>query len=237
MHPITEWFYSAPTDGSTVRRGDPLGMRGIAEDMAEWLAPGLSNRTMDGRWISIACWAVWQGGEAWRALHSHAGDDALASRQGAAELYSWIRPLEVLWIARTVATTGDRGLGRQLPGVQAMRHWIDHGESGERFGFAARSYERYRFTGAYGGYRVALRSLPGLTIDGDGWRLGALGKQLAEVVQARVRCPQYHKAKRGRDRVRKTIGLMHSIGGALGNLAFRPYWLRRRPSLPTSGSA
>ena len=58
--PMDEWFYSAPIDAVAVRRGDNWGMRAIAEEMAEQLAPGLSNRTMGGRRISIICWAVGQ---------------------------------------------------------------------------------------------------------------------------------------------------------------------------------
>lgn len=220
--PMTEWFYSAPIDALAVRRGDPLGMRAIADEMAERLAPGLSNRTMDGRWISIICWAVGQGNCAWRALHGHAGDEAVTSRQAMAELYSWIRPLEVLWIARTVSMTKDAGQGRQLPGVQAARQWISLKEASERFGFAAQSYERYRFTGVYGGYRVLLRSLPNLTTNGDGWRLDKLGQKIAREVQERVRCPEYHIARKG------------------PRLSPEDYWLRvfdwrndKQPCLPT----
>ncbi|CAB3800654.1 hypothetical protein [Pararobbsia alpina] len=194
---MTEWFYTAPLDAFAIRRGDPLGMRAIAEDMADQLAPGLSNRTMDGRWISIVCWAVGQGYEAWRALNGHASADSIALPKAADEVYSWIRPLEALWIARTVYLTEDAGRGRQLPGLQAARRWLDHDESKDRFGFSESSYERYRFTGAYGGYRVLLRSLPGLTVGGDGWRLDKVGQTLAHSVQERVRCTTVHRGKKG----------------------------------------
>lgn len=172
-------------------------MRAIAEDMADQLAPGLSNRTMDGRWISIVCWAVGQGYEAWRALNGHASADSIAPAKAASEIYAWIRPLEALWIARTVRLTEDEGRGRQLPGVQATRRWLKHEESNERFGFSEASYERYRFTGVYGGYRVLLRSLPGLTVGGDGWRLDKVGQTLARTVQERVRCTKVHRGKKG----------------------------------------
>src|SRR6266567_8984589 len=180
--PITEWFYTAPLEDTPFRRGDPLGMRAVAEEMAEVLAPGLSNRTMDGRWISIMCWALQQSHFAWRALRSVDDDGSVVTREAAKELYSWLRPLEMLWVARTVAKTKDRGKGRQLPGVRAVRHWLDGEVGRERFGFAPSSYARYRFTGVYGAYRVALRSLRGLTVRGDGWCLDSLGRQLSEVV-------------------------------------------------------
>jgi hypothetical protein len=193
-----EWFYSSPIEDISVRRGDPLGMRALAEDMAEMLAPGLSNRTIDGRWLSILCWAVNQAYSARQALGVVKDDGAIASPQAARELYRWLRPLEILWVARTVKATDDRGKGRQLPGVRALRRWIDNEFRPSRFGFEPSAYDRYRFTGLYGAYRVALRSLPGLTIGRDGWRLDMLGRCLAEVVQEHVRCGQTHRVTKGR---------------------------------------
>lgn len=193
-----EWFYTAPLEDIAVRRGDPLGMRAVAEDMAEVLAPGLSNRTMDGRWLSIMCWALQQSYSAWQALGAIDDDGHLVTREAAQEVYSWLRPLELLWLARTVAKTKDRGKGRQLPGVRAVRHWIDGDVDRERFGFAPSSYAQYRFTGVYGAYRVALRSLPGLTIGGDGWRLSPLGCELAEVVYGEVQCGRMHRRRKGK---------------------------------------
>jgi hypothetical protein len=194
----TEWFYSAPLEDTSVRRGDPLGMRAIAEEMAEVLAPGLSNRTVDGRWISIICWALKQSYSAWRALGNVDDDGSVVTPQAATELYSWLRPLEMMWVARTVRTGKNLGKGRQLPGVRAVRYWIDGDMGCDRFGFAPSSYARYRFTGIYGAYRVALRSLPGLTVGGDGWRLGPLGLQLSDVVQKEVRCTQTHSRTKGK---------------------------------------
>jgi hypothetical protein len=70
----------------------------------------------------------------------------------ARNIYSWVRPLELLWIARTVAKTGDRGKGRQLRGVRPVRHWVNGDVQREPFGFAPDSYRRYRFTGMYGAW-------------------------------------------------------------------------------------
>lgn len=198
MIPKMEWFYTAPVEAFAVRRGDPLGMRAVADDMAEWLVPGLSNRTLDARWISIMCWAVGRGHAAWRAFHSVQDDSAALSREATNELYAWVRPLEILWVARAIAATDAQGADqrRQLPGVQAARRWLRNPKA-ESFGFTRDAYERYRFTGVYGGYRIALRNLPGLTIGGDGWRLDNLGKQLAEVVQAHVQYVQVGRPRPG----------------------------------------
>ena len=88
----TEWFYTAPLEDTSVRRGDPLGMRAVAEEMAEVLAPGLSNRTLDGRWISIMCWALQQSYSAWQALGAVDDDGSVVTREAAKKLYSWLRP-------------------------------------------------------------------------------------------------------------------------------------------------
>ena len=171
-----------------MRRGDPLGMRHVAEEIAELLAPGLSNRTMDARWLSIMCWALEHAHPAWRKFGPGADDGAVASRDAARSLYTWIRPLELLWIARTFKATSDHVTERrQLPGVQAVRRWVEGRAPAVHFGMFPESYARYRFTGVYGAYRVALRSLPGLTIGGDGWRLVNHGKTLAEIVRGSVR--------------------------------------------------
>jgi hypothetical protein len=76
-------------------------------------------------------------------------DGHVATREAAREIYSWLRPLELLWLAGTVAKTDDRGKGHQLPGVRAIRYWIDGDVARERFGFVATSYAQYRFSGAY----------------------------------------------------------------------------------------
>ena len=52
------WFFSAPYEAPMVRRGDPLGLRLAAARYAEALAPGLSNRTLDARWLTICAWML-----------------------------------------------------------------------------------------------------------------------------------------------------------------------------------
>jgi hypothetical protein len=52
------WFYTSPLERFGERRGDPLGFRPIADEIADALVPGLSNGTQDGRWLTIVCWIL-----------------------------------------------------------------------------------------------------------------------------------------------------------------------------------
>ena len=192
------WFYSAPLEDVAVRRGDPLGMRGLAEQFAEELAPGLSNRTTDARWFTILSWCLEQGYAAWRLHGEGRGDGRLSTRAAMRSLYAWIRPLEALWLARTVNASEEAGKGRQLPGVRAVRRWLDDRRSPERFGFSSSSYDRYRFTGIYGAYRIGFRMLPGLTLNGDGWRIGEAGRALAEITAQHASAARSHRRGKGR---------------------------------------
>ncbi|TDP74728.1 hypothetical protein DES47_101794 [Roseateles toxinivorans] len=189
------WFFTAPTDEVAVRRGDPLGLQAIAEDIAEKLAPGLSNRTMDARWISLLCWCLREGHSAWKAYGS--GGKASGQASIAKELYPWIKPLELLWVARAIEVTQEAGRGRQLPGIRPIRKWIEQDRRPGQFAFASSSYEQYRFTGAYGGYRAPLRALDGLTEAGAGWLPATQGLQLAEIVSAHVTSPAIYMRQRG----------------------------------------
>ena len=56
--PEQEWFVSAPYDPVRVRRGDPLGFRQTADWYADLLAPGLSNRPIDARWVTLLLWVL-----------------------------------------------------------------------------------------------------------------------------------------------------------------------------------
>jgi hypothetical protein len=184
--PESTYFFSSPEDAATERRGDPLGLRREAERYAEILAPGITNRTFDARWVSILSWVLVRANEAWRAHGGQSADASALSRDDVRQLYEWMRPLELLWVARTVVATRDQGKGRQLPGVRAVRAWVDaRGKS--RFGLEANAYERYRSTGAYGAYRTVFRSLPGLTLNGNGWLPSGSAAALARVVSRHVR--------------------------------------------------
>jgi len=192
------WFFTAPHDPVLVRRGDPLGFRLTADYFADLLVPDLSNRSMDARWFTLLSWALSNGMGGWR--HYDDRDMSVSpsrNRQAARRLYEWIRPLELLWVARTLHLTREDARGRQLPGQRAVRRWLeDRSDSG--FGLSMDQQVRYRQTGAYGGYRVALRRLPGLTMGGDGWQTGTVGEQLTEIVNTRIgwQSPGFDKAKR-----------------------------------------
>ena len=54
----TEYFLTEATEPIYVRRGDPLGFRPAADAFADLLAPGLSNRTYDARWLTILSWIL-----------------------------------------------------------------------------------------------------------------------------------------------------------------------------------
>lgn len=196
----SSWFFTSPLDEVAVRRGDPLGMRGIADALSEELAPGLSNRTVDGRWISILCWILGRAYPAWLEYGTTLDSGALLSRRAARDLYAWVRPLELLWVARTITSGSDAGRGRQVPGVLSLRRWLEN-PGARRFGFSPNSYELYRFNGVYGAYRNALRSLPGLTVAGGGWQLDTVGSSLAALVDRHATCGATPARKRGRQPV------------------------------------
>ena len=177
------WFFTQPEDPVLKRRGDPLGFRQATDNFANLLAPGLSNRTVDARWLTILCWILRNANELWQYYRS-GGDTSCPGdfREAAADLYTWIRPLELLWIARARELVPDHNLtGYQLPGIRAIERWFD-GTDPEHFGLSRDQLRRYRQTGVYGAYRVALRCLNGLTALGDGWTIGTHGRKLATIV-------------------------------------------------------
>jgi hypothetical protein len=173
------WFFTAPYDAPMVRRGDPLGLRLAAGRYAEVLAPGLSNRTIDARWLTLTAWMLVMANDVWRRRGNAA--PAGLSRSAAREIFEWMEPLELLWVARTLSLAKPKG--RQLPGQRAVRRWLDADQHPARFGLSPGQYRRTRFIGVYGGYRAALRGLQGMTVDGDGWRPGPVAEALARVAQ------------------------------------------------------
>jgi hypothetical protein len=191
------WFYTAPHDPILVRRGDPLGLRQATDSFADLLAPGLSNRTADARWLSLLCWILQHANEAWQ-LFDPPGSDFMPgeSRDAARQLYEWVRPLELLWVARVLRLSGDNASGVQLPGRRAVGRWLNEECKPANFAMAMDQFRRYRQTGVYGAYRVALRSIAGLTQGGDGWRPDAVGRQLANLVDGLI--PRPLSLNRGR---------------------------------------
>jgi hypothetical protein len=177
-----EWFFTSPYDPSIVRRGDPLGLRLIAARYADTLAPGLSNRTIDARWLTLTAWMLVQANNVWRRRGNSVSGPL--SRPAARDLFDWLEPMELLCVARTLSL--DESKGRQLPGQRAVRRWLENGKSSRRFGMSFAQYRRQRSIGVYGAYRVALRALPGMTINGDGWRPDRIAGLLSSVAQKRL---------------------------------------------------
>ena len=185
-----EWFVSAPYDPIATRRGDPLGFRQAADWYANLLAPGLSNRTVDARWITILLWVLDKANGAWQQWN---GGGAIGTAALAREYYELVKPLELLWVARTETMCQGKGGRRQLPGIRAVRCWLADRDLA-RFGMSADQYRRYRQTGIYGAYRVVLRGALGLTRNRDGWRPERECLDLTRVVEKDV--PKIASAKR-----------------------------------------
>ena len=170
------FLFTAPWDPVVVRRGDALGLRALADQFADALAPGLSNRVTDGRWVTILAWCLARSDEVFRA----SGGRAVETRIQLGERYAWLRPLELMWVARTISLAPEGGRDRALAGQRRVGPWCkDDKRSADRFGMSIDQFRAYRQTGMYGGYRVAFREWPGMSLLGDGWRPGAGTIELA----------------------------------------------------------
>lgn len=175
-----QWFVSAPYDPVRVRRGDPLGFRQTADWYADLLAPGLSNRTIDARWVTLLLWVLQKANGVWQHFHDGATlDNATAVRA----YYEWVKPLELLWVARAATHCDGNGRGRQLPGIRGVNRWLESEEELPHFGLSTDQYRRYRLTGIYGAYRVLLRHATGFTINGDGFRPTRECAELIDLVE------------------------------------------------------
>lgn len=175
-------LFTAPWEPVIVRRGDALGLRALADQFADALAPDLSNRVRDGRWMTILAWCLVRSHEAFHA----SGRRAVATRAEQQERYAWLRPLELMWVARTIALAEDWP-HRSLAGQRRVKPWYkDDDQSTERFGMSPDQFRAYRQTGMYGGYRVAFRKWPDLTAQGDGWTPGPATIRLARWLDGRL---------------------------------------------------
>ena len=170
----TGWYFSAPWDSVPVRRGDALGFRAGADYFAELLAPGLSNSTIDARWITLLSWCLRWSHIAW----TNAGGGDLSQRDDQYARYAWLRPLELLWVARTLKAKQDTG---QLRGRRSIERWFLANEKPPNFSMSPDQFRRYRQVGMYGAYRVVFRTVPGLTT-GDGWTPANIALKLADLV-------------------------------------------------------
>jgi len=160
-------LFTAPWEPVIVRRGDALGLRALADQFADTIAPDLSNRVRDGRWVTILAWCLARSQEVFHA----SGGRSVAMRAQQRERYAWLRPLELMWVARTIALTKD-WRDRSLAGRRRVQPWYEamyDGQPPDRFGMSEDQFRAYRQTGMYGGYRVAFRKWPGMSVQGDGW--------------------------------------------------------------------
>lgn len=168
------WYFTASWDPVLVRRGDALGFRAGSDYFAELLAPGLSNSTVDARWITLLSWCLKWSHLAWR----NAGGRELSRRDDQQARYAWLRPLELLWVARTLSAGQSTG---QLRGRRSIERWFKTDQQTPNFSMSSDQFRRYRQVGMYGAYRVLFRTVPGLTQSGDGWTPGDVAHGLAEL--------------------------------------------------------
>jgi hypothetical protein len=174
MNSSGNWYFTAPWDPIPVRRGDALGLRAGADYFADLLAPGLSNATSDARWISLLSWCLKWSHLVW--TNADGGD--LSQRDGQRARYAWLRPLELLWVDRTLESGQKTG---QLRGRRSIARWREGDRKSPNFAMSQDQFRRYRQVGTYGAYRVVLRNVEGLTT-GDGWTPGKTAHDLANIV-------------------------------------------------------
>lgn len=175
-------FFTAPWEPVFVRRGDALGLLALADKFADALAPDLSNRVRDGRWVTILAWCLARSQEVFHASGGH----SVATRAQQRERYAWLRPLELMWVARTINLAED-WRDRSLAGQRRVRPWYeDKVQRTDRFGMSVDQFRAYRQTGMYGAYRLAFRRWPGMTVRGDGWTPGPATIKLASWLDGRL---------------------------------------------------
>ena len=75
-------LFTAPWEPLVVRRGDALGLRALADQFADAVAPDLSNRVRDGRWVTILAWCLARSQEVFHASGGRLGDAATSSASG-----------------------------------------------------------------------------------------------------------------------------------------------------------
>ena len=159
-----------------MRRGDALGLRALTDQFADAVAADLSNRVRDGRWVTILAWCLARSHEVFHA----SGGRSLATRTEQRERYAWLRPLELMWVARTIALADD-WRDRALARLRRVLSWKENvNRSPNSFATTEDQFRAYRQTGQYGGYRVAFRKWPRMTVLGDGWTPGPTTLGLAK---------------------------------------------------------
>lgn len=187
-------LFTEPWDPIVVRRGDALGLLALTNVFAEIVAPGLSNRVRDGRWVTILAWCLVRSQQVFHA----SGSRSVSTRAEQGRRYAWLRPLELIWCARTIALAEDDWKERPLAGRRRVQAWYEdyttRSSYADRFGMSVDQFRAYRQTGTYGAYRVAFRKWPGMTIGGDGWTPGPAANKLAKWLDVRLGSarPEWH---------------------------------------------
>lgn len=116
-----------------MRRGDALGLGALADQFADAVAPDLSNRIRDGRWVTILAWCLVQSQQVFHA----SGGRAVMTRQEQNQRYTWLRPLELMWVARTISVLEKEDWKqRPLAGRRRVGPWVEK-QSTERFGMSS----------------------------------------------------------------------------------------------------
>jgi hypothetical protein len=176
-------LFTAPWEPIVVRRGDALGLRALTDQFADAIAPDLSNRINDGRWVTILAWCLARSHQVFSATRAR----SVATRAEPRERYAWLRPIELMWVARTIALAHEDWRDRPLSGRRRVRPWYeDDFQQTDRFGMSEDQFRAYRQTGMYGGYRVGFRRWPGMTKQGDGWTPGPTTLELARWLDKRL---------------------------------------------------
>ena len=173
-----DWYFTAPWEPISVRRGDALGFRPAADYFADLVAPGLTNGTSDARWITLLSWCLKWSHVVWQ----RAGGGELTQRDAQRDRYAWLRPLELLWVDRTLESGQTTG---QLRGRRSIERWRNADHTPSNFAMSADQFRRYRQVGTYSAYRGVFRSVTGLTT-GDGWTPGSTALKLAELVNQKL---------------------------------------------------
>ncbi len=175
-------FFTAPWNPVVIRRGDALGLRALADHLADAVAPDLSNRTSDGRWVTILAWCLCRSHSVFHKTgRRHVGTRALER-----ERYAWLRPLELMWVVRTIQLAEEDWSERPLPGQRRVKPWLAYDPAADRFSMRPDQYRAYRQTGSYGGYRLAFRKWPRMTRGGDGWTPDVAALRLAEWLERKL---------------------------------------------------
>jgi hypothetical protein len=164
-------FQTIPQVHEAQRRRDPFGFAEVATFYADLLAPDLTNRQQDARWMTILCWSLRQVAITFPALNDNQA------------IYQRLRGLELRWVIQgCLAPEGQRK--RQLPGKRAVEKLQGIGYRDLRKQMGEAQWRRYRSTGPYAAYRGLMQYL-GL-LQADAWTLTPAGLDLAATAAAHI---------------------------------------------------